>query len=113
MRPKKSWVVFAFIPIILALVVEVFHPGAFDKPPFILLNLCFSTQAAYAAPIILLAQTRQSDRDKAHAEADAKHTEELANRHTEDLAANTALTKEVHQLCLLLEGIASKLEVEQ
>ena len=35
------------------------------------LNLAFSLQAAYAAPLILLAQTRQADRDKAHAEADA------------------------------------------
>ncbi|HEX8859877.1 MAG TPA: DUF1003 domain-containing protein, partial [Actinomycetes bacterium] len=35
-----------------------------DPYPFILLNLAFSTQAAYAAPLILLAQTRQADRDK-------------------------------------------------
>src|SRR5262245_13342878 len=50
----------------------------FDVYPFILLNLAFSTQAAYAAPLILLAQTRQADRDKAHAEADAQHREDLA-----------------------------------
>ena len=36
-----------------------------DPYPFILLNLAFSTQAAYAAPLILLAQTRQASRDKA------------------------------------------------
>jgi uncharacterized membrane protein len=35
-----------------------------DPYPFILLNLAFSTQAAYAAPLILLAQTRQAERDK-------------------------------------------------
>ena len=51
----------------------------FDLYPFILLNLAFSTQAAYAAPLILLAQTRQADRDKAHAEADAQHREALAS----------------------------------
>ena len=51
----------------------------FDLYPFILLNLAFSLQAAYAAPLILLAQTRQADRDKAHAEADAQHREALAN----------------------------------
>lgn len=45
----------------------------FDLYPFILLNLAFSLQAAYAAPLILLAQTRQADRDKAHAQADALH----------------------------------------
>jgi len=50
----------------------------FDEYPFILLNLAFSLQSAYAAPLILLAQTRQADRDKAHAEADAQHREDLA-----------------------------------
>ncbi len=50
----------------------------FDVYPFILLNLAFSLQAAYAAPLILLAQTRQADRDKALAEADAQHREALA-----------------------------------
>lgn len=53
----------------------VFH---FDIYPFILLNLAFSLQAAYAAPLILLAQARQADRDKAHADADAQHREDLA-----------------------------------
>src|ERR1700730_2628763 len=52
----------------------------FDLYPFILLTLAFSLQAAYAAPLILLAQTRQADRDKAHSEADAKHREALAEQ---------------------------------
>ena len=51
--------------------------ASFDIYPFILLNLAFSLQAAYAAPLILLAQTRQADRDKAHARADAEHREDL------------------------------------
>lgn len=55
----------------------------FDEYPFILLNLAFSLQAAYAAPLILLAQTRQADRDKAHAQADAEHREALANASAE------------------------------
>jgi uncharacterized membrane protein len=61
----------------------------FDVYPFILLNLAFSLQAAYAAPLILLAQTRQADRDKAHAEADALHREALAqaNRERQELSA--------------------------
>jgi uncharacterized membrane protein len=41
-----------------------------DPYPFILLNLVFSTQAAYAAPIIMMAQNRQSDRDREQADAD-------------------------------------------
>lgn len=60
---------------IVANVVGLVH---FDVYPFILLNLAFSLQAAYAAPLILLAQTRQADRDKAHAEADALHREDIA-----------------------------------
>ncbi|MEV4423209.1 DUF1003 domain-containing protein [Patulibacter sp. NPDC049589] len=46
-----------------------------DPYPFILLNLAFSTQAAYAAPLILLAQTRQADRDKVTATEDARMAE--------------------------------------
>jgi uncharacterized membrane protein len=72
-----------------------------DPYPFILLNLAFSTQAAYAAPLILLAQTRQADRDKLHGEMiDKKHTrlEEAAKKQTDKLVglleSNTALTQQ-------------------
>jgi uncharacterized membrane protein len=41
-----------------------------DIYPFILLNLVFSTQAAYAAPIIMMSQNRQNERDRVHAQAD-------------------------------------------
>jgi uncharacterized membrane protein len=57
--------------------VNVIGWTQFDVYPFILLNLAFSLQAAYAAPLILLAQTRQADRDKANSIADAEHREEL------------------------------------
>ncbi|MES2206207.1 MAG: DUF1003 domain-containing protein [Pseudomonadota bacterium] len=60
------------------IVLNVVGVAKFDLYPFILLNLAFSLQAAYSAPLILLAQTRQADRDKAHAEADALHREDLA-----------------------------------
>src|ERR1700733_3535419 len=60
------------------ILINVLGWTKFDIYPFILLNLAFSLQAAYAAPLILLAQTRQADRDKAHAEADAEHREFLA-----------------------------------
>ncbi|MEI7498563.1 MAG: DUF1003 domain-containing protein [Candidatus Falkowbacteria bacterium] len=43
-----------------------------DPYPFILLNLLFSTQAAYAAPIIMMAQNRQNERDRFHAAEDFK-----------------------------------------
>jgi uncharacterized membrane protein len=47
----------------------------FDPYPFILLNLAFSTQAAYAAPLILLAQNRQAIRDRVQSEADRARDE--------------------------------------
>ncbi|HTZ63480.1 MAG TPA: DUF1003 domain-containing protein [Solirubrobacteraceae bacterium] len=59
---------------------------AWDRYPFIALNLAFSLQAAYAAPLILLAQTRQADRDKAGAEREAAHSEAMAKAHTRLLA---------------------------
>src|ERR1700744_5790430 len=46
--------------------------GHWDPYPYILLNLGFSTQAAYAGPVIMMAQNRQSDRDRAKADADFK-----------------------------------------
>jgi uncharacterized membrane protein len=69
-----------------------------DAYPFILLNLAFSTQAAYAAPLILLAQTRQAARDQLHAEVAAKHAEAIAKRQRELLEENTRLTEEIHKL---------------
>ena len=70
----------------------------FDLYPFILLNLAFSLQAAYAAPLILLAETRQADRDKAHADADARHREDLAAASTEHQALVTQQTVQLLEL---------------
>ncbi len=89
-----------------------------DPYPFILLNLAFSLQAAYAAPLILLAQTRQADRDKALSDADLQHREELAlaGARRQDilieqtgllrelLEANTNLTEQVRRLTLDIHG---------
>lgn len=69
-----------------------------DPYPFILLNLAFSTQAAYAAPLILLAQARQADRDKAWSEADTRHREELSASTLTLLQQNTDLTLQVAEL---------------
>ena len=91
----------------------------FDVYPFILLNLAFSLQAAYAAPLILLAQTRQAARDKMHAEADAQHREALAvaNEQRQLIAAqnatqmlelleqNTRLTELTKQLTERIEAL--------
>lgn len=71
---------------------------SFDPYPFILLNLAFSLQAAYAAPLILLAQTRQAARDKAHADADARHREDLAEATRDRQEASAKHTAEIQKL---------------
>jgi uncharacterized membrane protein len=90
----------------------------FDVYPFILLNLAFSLQAAYAAPLILLAQTRQADRDKAHAIADAQHREDLHQASEERVALaaqqQAQLLEMMAQNTLLTETIKALTErVEQ
>ena len=77
----------------------------FDPYPFILLNLAFSTQAAYAAPMILLAQTRQSERDRHWTEADALHREEISDSILTLLRQNTELTQQVHDLTVQIEQL--------
>ncbi|MDD4971235.1 MAG: DUF1003 domain-containing protein [Paludibacter sp.] len=62
-----------------------------DVYPFILLNLLFSTQAAYAAPIIMMSQNRQNDRDRLHAE--------------EDYKTNVDAKKEIEALSIILKTI--------
>lgn len=98
----------------------------FDIYPFILLNLAFSLQAAYAAPLILLAQTRQADRDKALAEADAQHREALAQageqrqalaaqqtaQLVELLEKNTELTELTRQLSERIEALTVQLHAK-
>lgn len=98
---------------------------AWDPYPFILLNLAFSTQAAYAAPLILLAQNRQEDRDRVTILADRRRSEET-KADTEFLARELAgvrlsvgemvsrdyLRGELEDLRSLLERIEAKLDDE-
>jgi uncharacterized membrane protein len=60
-----------------------------DPYPFILLNLAFSTQAAYAAPLILLAQNRQENRDRVSLEEDRRRADQT-KADTEYLARELA-----------------------
>jgi uncharacterized membrane protein len=98
----------------LWILVNILGLTRFDVYPFILLNLAFSLQAAYAAPLILLAQTRQADRDKAHAEADALHREDLARasdeRQTVAAKQTTILLDLVRQNTQLTETIKALTE---
>src|SRR5439155_25792686 len=70
-----------------------------DPYPFILLNLAFSTQAAYAAPLILLAQTRQVERDKEALDQLENHREEVMH-HMQ--TREEAIRKETDELRALL-----------
>jgi len=96
------------------ILLNVLGLTTFDIYPFILLNLAFSLQAAYAAPLILLAQTRQADRDAAHAMADAEHREALHNA-SEERAALAAeetalLVKMLEQNTQLTETVKALTE---
>ena len=59
--------IFVILWMILNFVGFIYH---WDVYPFILLNLLFSTQAAYAAPIIMMSQNRQNERDRLQAQKD-------------------------------------------
>lgn len=76
----------------------------FDPYPFILLNLMFSTQAAYAAPLILLAQNRQAERDRAEVERDRQTV-------AQQLAATDFLARELAGIRLALESKAERDDV--
>lgn len=89
------------------ILVNVLGLTTFDIYPFILLNLAFSLQAAYAAPLILLAQTRQADRDVAHARADAEHREALHTA-SEERAAVAA-----KQTALLVEMVEQNTQLTE
>jgi uncharacterized membrane protein len=97
--------------------INAFGYTKFDVYPFILLNLAFSLQAAYAAPLILLAQTRQADRDKAHADADAQHREALAaaSEQRQMVAAQQSqqimeLLQQNTELTELVKGLSQRIE---
>ena len=69
-----------------------------DPYPFILLNLAFSTQAAYAAPLILLAETRQAERDKTATEKAERRHRDAERRDSARVKALDAETEKLEQL---------------
>jgi uncharacterized membrane protein len=80
-----------------------------DPYPFILLNLAFSLQAAYAAPLILLAQNRQDDRDRATVERD-RETARRIQDDTEFLARELAGVRLALADVVTTEDLADRLE---
>jgi uncharacterized membrane protein len=115
---------FVIFWIILNIVAGVRH---WDPYPFILLNLAFSTQAAYAAPLILLAQNRQDERDRANIERDRQvaartqaDTEYLARELAavrlglNDVVTNQDLSEQLEHLTKLIsDRLAEKPEDEE
>ena len=85
------WIIFNIVAVSLR----------FDPYPFILLNLAFSTQAAYAAPLILLAQNRLADRDRIQAEADRARNERA-------ISDTEYLAREIASIRITLGDVATR-----
>lgn len=77
-----------------------------DVYPFILLNLLFSTQAAYSAPIIMMSQNRQSDRDRVQAQAD--YQTNVDAKHEIEALAILLKSIEVEKLDKIIELLKAK-----
>jgi len=100
--------------IIIQTIIVIFWMGLnivgfvkhWDAYPFILLNLLFSTQAAYAAPIIMMAQNRQSDRDRAQAKDDYDTNLE-AKQEIEELQEHLSLieTEKLDKIIIMLQEL--------
>ena len=91
----------AFVIIWVSLNVLALWGLRWDPYPFILLNLFFSVQASYAAPLILLAQNRQDDRDRVTLEQDRQRAER-------SLADTEYLAREMAALRIALGEVATR-----
>ncbi|MCT9081487.1 DUF1003 domain-containing protein [Streptomyces fulvoviolaceus] len=97
------FIVWMTIVIIAWVLWNIFAPSdlRFDNYPFIFLTLMLSLQASYAAPLILLAQNRQDDRDKVNLEQDRKQNER-------SIADTEYLTREIASLRIGLGEVATR-----
>jgi uncharacterized membrane protein len=97
------FIVWMTVVILLWVVWNIFAPRPlrFDEYPFIFLTLMLSLQASYAAPLILLAQNRQDDRDRVNLEQDR-------NQNERSIADTEFLTREVAALRVNLGEVATR-----
>lgn len=97
------FLVWMTLTIIVWVVWNIFAPASlrFDEYPFIFLTLALSLQASYAAPLILLAQNRQDDRDRVNLEQDRKQNER-------SIADTEYLTREIAALRMGLGEVATR-----
>ena len=100
-----SWAFIAWMTVVILMWVafNVFAPGGIqpDAYPFIFLTLLLSVQASYAAPLILLAQNRQTDRDRVQYQEDRQRNERM-------LADSDYLAREVASLRTSLGDLATR-----
>ncbi len=100
-----SWRFVGYMTLVIAVWVlwNVFAPDDMkvDKFPFLFLTLALSLQASYAAPLILLAQNRQADRDRVQFQEDRDRTDRL-------IADSDYLTREIASLRLALGEVATR-----
>ncbi|MCX5011875.1 DUF1003 domain-containing protein [Streptomyces sp. NBC_00555] len=97
------FIVWMTVVIIVWVLWNIFAPGhlRWDEYPFIFLTLMLSLQASYAAPLILLAQNRQDDRDRVNLEQDRKQNER-------SIADTEYLTREIAALRMGLGEVATR-----
>jgi uncharacterized membrane protein len=97
------YLVYQTVLVVVWVIYNVAVPshGRFDKYPFIFLTLILSLQAAYAAPLILLAQNRQDDRDRVNLEQDRKAT-------AQQLADTEFLARELASVRIALGDVATR-----
>ncbi|MCX4527909.1 MULTISPECIES: DUF1003 domain-containing protein [unclassified Streptomyces] len=97
------FIVWMTLVIIVWVLWNIFAPDdlRFDEYPFIFLTLMLSLQASYAAPLILLAQNRQDDRDRVNLEQDRKQNER-------SIADTEYLTREIASLRMGLGEVATR-----
>ncbi|MCJ1677994.1 DUF1003 domain-containing protein [Streptomyces sp. APSN-46.1] len=97
------FIVWMTLVIIVWVLWNIFAPGhlRWDEYPFIFLTLMLSLQASYAAPLILLAQNRQADRDRVNLEQDRKQNER-------SIADTEYLTREIASLRMGLGEVATR-----
>ena len=103
--------------VVIWIVGNVYLLFHFDPYPFILLNLAFSTQAAYAAPLILLAGNRASKMDRLTLEHAAEKTDVEEGQNDELLKGNTEILKHIddleHQILDLEKRIMERIDARQ
>ncbi|GGT39955.1 DUF1003 domain-containing protein [Streptomyces purpureus] len=97
------FLVWMTLTVVVWVLWNVFAPPSlrFDEYPFIFLTLALSLQASYAAPLILLAQNRQDDRDRVNLEQDRKQNER-------SIADTEYLTREIASLRMGLGEVATR-----